>query len=115
MSASDDDVPIDPQRAVTYLIANAGVYAKAKAERVYLDEFRKSKKALLMASFEGRPIAAQERDAYAHTEYLELLKAIKAAVEAEEKARWMLIAAQTRIEVWRSQEASNRGQDRAAR
>jgi hypothetical protein len=35
-------------------------------------------------------------------------------VEVEEQLRWTLIAAQARVEIWRSQEASNRLQDRAA-
>ena len=39
---------IDPQKAVDYLRDNADKFAKAKAERVYLEEFRKSKKSLLM-------------------------------------------------------------------
>ena len=41
---------IDPNKAVDYIIANAGKYAQAKAQRVYLEHFRSSKKALLMAA-----------------------------------------------------------------
>jgi hypothetical protein len=96
------------------MVKSAPVYAKARAERVYLEEFRKSKKALLMQQHSDKPIGAQEREAYAHPEYIGLLAALRVAVEAEENARWMLIAAQTRVEVWRSQEASNRATDRAA-
>ena len=106
---------IDPQAAVDYMIRESGTFAKAKGERIYMEEFRKSKKALLMKSFEGQSIAAQERDAYAHPDYIALLDGLRLAVEAEEAARWMLIAAQARVEVWRSQEASARGQDRATR
>ena len=43
----NDDLK-DPNRAVDYVIANAGKFAAAKAQRVYLEEFRKSKKAILM-------------------------------------------------------------------
>jgi hypothetical protein len=106
--------PIDPNAAVEYLISTAPAYAKAKAERVYLDEYRKSKKALLMQAHGDKPIGAQEREAYAHPEYIGLLAALQVAVETEEKLRWMLIAAQTRVEVWRSQESTNRLTDRAA-
>lgn len=105
---------IDPQSAVDYMVKSAPVYAKARAERVYLEEFRKSKKALLMQQHSNKPIGAQEREAYAHPEYIGLLAALRVAVEAEENARWMLVAAQTRVEVWRSQEASNRATERAA-
>ena len=106
--------PIDPQSAVDYMVKSAPIYAKAKAERVYLEEFRKSKKAMLMQIHGDKPIGAQEREAYAHPEYIGLLAALKVAVEAEETARWTLVAAQARVEVWRSQEASNRQMDRAA-
>jgi hypothetical protein len=103
---------IDPQAAVDYMVKHAPIYAKAKAERVYLEEFRKSKKAILMQAHSDKAIGTQEREAYAHPEYIGLLAALRAAVEAEETARWTLISAQARVEVWRSQEASNRTQDR---
>ena len=32
----------DPHKAVDYIIANATKFAKAKSERVYLEEYRKS-------------------------------------------------------------------------
>lgn len=104
---------IDPMLAVDYLIGIAPKYAKAKAERVYLEEFRKSKKALLMQAHGDKAIGAQEREAYAHPEYLKLLEAIRDAVEAEEAFRWLIVGAQTRVEVWRSQESTARAQDRA--
>jgi hypothetical protein len=43
---------------------------------------------------------------------VELLKGIAAATEAAEALRWGLVAAQARIDVWRSLEASNRTSDR---
>ena len=105
--------PINPNQAVDFILKNAKKFAKAKAERVYLEEFRKSKKALLMQASTESTSVAQERDAYAHEEYRQLLDGLKQAVEIEEQLRWTLIAAQARIEIWRSQEASNRLQDKA--
>ena len=105
---------IDPNQAVDYVLKNAKKFAKAKAERVYLEEFRKSKKALLMQASTESTSVAQERDAYAHAEYRQLLEGLKQAVEIEEQLRWTLIAAQARIEIWRSQEASNRMMDKAS-
>lgn len=104
---------IDPHEAVDYILKNAGKFSKAKAERVYLEEFRKSKKSLLMKASPESSGIAQERDAYAHPEYLALLDGLKAAVEVEEGLRWALIAAQLRVDIWRSQEASNRATDRS--
>ena len=59
-------------------------------------------------------VNAQEREAYSDPNYKAHLLAIKQAVEAEEQIRWMLIAAQARIDCWRTQEASNRTIDRLA-
>lgn len=106
---------IDPQSAVDYMVKVAPDYAKAKAERVYLEEFRKSKKAILMQAHSDKAIGAQEREAYAHPEYIGLLAALQVAVEAEETLRWRLVAAQTRVEVWRSQESSARMTDRSTK
>ncbi len=117
MSAHIDhaNVEIDPQRAVDALIQMAPKHAEAKATRIYLEEYRKSLKAILMQRHQGMPIAAQEREAYAHQEYLDHLKAMQIAVQEEELLRWRMVAAQARIEVWRSQNANNRGQERATR
>lgn len=103
----------DPDKAVDYIIANAGKFSAAKAQRVYLEEFRKSKKALLMGQSAAKTAAEREQYAYAHEDYLALLGGLKAAVEVEEKLRWDLIAAQARVEIWRTKSANNRSQDRA--
>ena len=103
----------DPHKAVDFLIANSEKFAQAKAQRVYLEEFRKSKKALLMQESGDKAANAQERDAYAHTEYVALLEGLKSAVEVEEQLRWMLIAAQARIEIWRTEQANARAEGKA--
>lgn len=109
------DRPIDPNKAVDFLLANAGKFAEAKATRVHLEEFRKSKKALLMNDCAEKAANAREQYAYSHPEYIGLLDGMKAAVAIEEELRWNLVAAQLRVEIWRSQEASNRNQDRSMR
>ena len=94
---------IDPHKAIDFIFDNAPKLAQAKADRIYLEEFRKSKKAMLMQQSGQTVVSAQERDAYAHPEYIELLRGLQAAVEQEETIRWSLIAAQARIEVWKAQ------------
>jgi len=107
----------DINDAVDYLYTHGRKYAEAKAHRVYLEEYRKSQKAMLMkaALSDGRAksAAVAEIEAYADSAYIEVLKGLEAAVEAEETYRWGLVSAQSRIDVWRSQEASNRTFDRA--
>ena len=105
----------DPNKAVDYILENAGKFAQAKAQRVYLEEFRKSKKALLMAQSTAKAAVEREQYAYGHEDYLELLGGLKAAVEVEEALKWKLEAARIRVEIWRTQEASNRAQDRTTR
>jgi len=104
---------IDPHKAVDYILENAKQFAAAKAQRIYLEEYRKSLKAILMKKSFEETIGAQEREAYANPEYKELLDGLRVAIETEESLRWHLIAAQARIDVWRSQEASNRQEARA--
>lgn len=106
---------LDPNKAVDYIIANAGKYAQAKAQRVYLEHFRSSKKALLMSQCVEKAVNAREQYAYSHPEYIALLDGLKVSVEAEETLKWQQIAAQLRVEIWRSQEASNRTQERTMR
>jgi hypothetical protein len=105
---------IDPHDAVDFIYRQAPLYAKAKAERVYLEEFRKTKKALLMKSSGESAVAAQEREAYAHPDYQGLLEGLRTAVENEVTLQWGLVAAQARVEIWRTESANNRGMDRAA-
>ena len=104
---------IDPHLAIDFMLKNAKSYAKAKADVTYIEQFRKSKKAMLYANAIGNTIADKDSYARSHPEYLELLDGLREAVEKAEGLRWQLIAAQARIDVWRSQEASNRTIDRA--
>jgi hypothetical protein len=60
-------------------------------------------------------MAEKEADAYAHPEYQAVLEGLREAVEEAERLRWMLIAAQARVDVYRTQEASNRSIDRSTR
>jgi hypothetical protein len=108
---TDEDV----EAALDFLRRNAFVAAKARAERIYCEEFRKSKKAILMKEFAAKhngpgdlPLGAQEREAYASKEYQEHLLALKIAVENDEKSRFGALSAQATIDAWRTQQANER-------
>lgn len=103
----------EPTKAIQYLIDTAPLYAKAKADRMYLEEFRKSRKAQLMSIAGTEVLGKQETFAYAHADYVQILEGIKQAVEKEENYRWLLSAAQARIEVWRTQQYSMRAEIKA--
>jgi|TARA_R110000787_G_scaffold272801_1_gene380335 hypothetical protein len=101
---TDEDI----SKAVNFLRDTAEESAKFKAERVYLDEFRKSLKALIMKEFLHLPVSAQEREAYASTRYIDHLKALKIAIERDEKQRFLRVSAEAKIEAWRSMSANYR-------
>ena len=107
----------DINDAVDFLYTHGRKYAEAKAHRVYLEEYRKSLKAMCMKKAltdgKAKSAAAAEMEAYADESYIEFLKGLEAATEAEEALRWGLVSAQARIDVWRSNEASNRVMDKA--
>ena len=109
------DLPIDPHKAVNWMMQHAPKFAAAKAQRMYIENFMRSKKALLMAESDAKAANEREQYALAHEDYQALTDGLKAAVEEEETLLWGLRAAQARIEIWRSQEASNRTQDKAFR
>lgn len=97
--------------ALEFIQAKTPEYAKAKADRTYLEHFRKSKKALLMiaAEREGHKTAAmQERYAYAHDDYVALLEGLRVAVEREEQLRYDLLRAETSVRIWQTKMASDR-------
>ena len=105
-----------PHAAIDFIVKNAPRYGKAKGHRIQIEEFRKSKKALLMkdALKQGFEAAnAQEREAYADPEYVELISGLAAAVEEEETLKWQMEAAKMRVDIWRTEQANNRTIERA--
>ncbi len=86
-------------------------YARAKAHRTYIEEFKKSKFALLMRQADKagfKTAAAQEREAFASEDYQQLLTGLQAAVEAEERLRYDMKADEMQLEVWRTIRADER-------
>ena len=103
-------------KAIEFILKNRKEFAAAKAKRCHLEEFRKSKKALLMTEALKTGIEAanaQERYAYSQPDYQALLEGLAEAIEIEEFLKWGMEAARMRVDVWRSEEASNRMTDKA--
>jgi hypothetical protein len=105
----------DPNEAISYIIKNSAAHAQAKGNRVYIEQYRKTVKAQLMAQSTAKTVSERETDAYGHAEYAALLDGLKEAVIQEEKLKFLLIAAQLRVDVWRTNQANNRKQDNATR
>ncbi len=98
---------INPDKAIRYIVDNAPAYAQAKANRVFIENYLSTVKSRLMLEEDG---TLGHKDAYAkaHPDYVAQLEGLKAATEAEERLKYMLLAAQARIEVWKTQEYTKR-------
>lgn len=107
---------MNPEIATEIIREKAPKYGYAKAQRVYLEEFRKSQKALLMKdalTIGFTNVNAQEREAYADPVYKNLLQGLAVAIEQEETLKWELEAAKLDVEIWRTQQANERLQIRS--
>jgi len=106
MSAFITDEEVE--RALDYLRDNATAAAKARAERLYVEDYLKVIKAKLMAEHDNLSAVLQERHALADDRYLQHLDAIREAVEIDEKHRFLRGAAEAKIEAWRTMCATER-------
>jgi len=104
---------ISPYKALDFIRDNAAAYAQAKANVVYLTEYRKTIKANLMAESSEKTESAKETYAYSHQFYAQHLEALRDAIAEAERLRWLLVAAEAKIEVWRSLESSARAEGRS--
>lgn len=95
------------------MMEKAREYAVAEANRVYLTELRKSTKAELMKKAEADGVTAanaQEREAYAHPDYIDLLKRLRKATEVATLYRLEFKMKEWEIEVWRTKHATKRAE-----
>jgi len=87
-------------------------YAKAKGQRVHLDDFRKVQLAILYEQAVGKTVADKESWCRAHPDYRTVIKTHGDAVEEEAALYWKLKLAETQIEVWRTIQATRRTEAR---
>lgn len=88
-------------------------FAKYKSKRVGLEQYRKILKSRLMkeALVEGFSSAqAQEREAYASSEYEELINALEIATRFETELYWKLKIFDIESQVWRTLQANKRNE-----
>lgn len=101
---SDDEI----DKALDFLRDNARDAAQARADRIYVEEFRKTLKASLMKEHGQMSAVLQEREAYSDARYITHLEAIREAVKIDEYHRFMRVAAEAKIEAWRTQSSNSR-------
>jgi len=103
---------IDPNRAIEYIQQNAIKFAQAKADRIFIENYLKTVKAKVMNASDSTSLGAKEAEAYASDQYVAQLNGLKQAVEQEEHLKWMLTAAQARIDVFKTLEYTKRAEIR---
>ena len=78
---------IDPNKAINYITQNAGVFAKAKADRTFVENNLRVVKSELMNQEEGT-LGNKEAYSYAHPRYKQQLEALREATQLEEEMLW---------------------------
>jgi len=95
-------------KAVEFLRDSSESSAKFRAEKIYLEEYRKSLRALIMKEHLDKPISAQEREAYADPRYVAHLKNIQIAIERDTKQLFLRESAKAKIDAWQTKSANLR-------
>jgi hypothetical protein len=101
---------VDPHQAINYIRDNSKQYAIAKGNAAYTENYLKVVKAKEMNKSTSGSLGQREADAYASEEYHKAVLANQAAIEEEAHLKWMLTAAQARIEVFKVEEYSKRAE-----
>tara|TARA_R100001244_G_C5160801_1_gene130978 strand:- start:352 stop:672 length:321 start_codon:yes stop_codon:yes gene_type:complete len=97
------------ERANDWMRDNSIRLAQAKANRIYIERYLKSKHGELFLVAPEGSIASKEAWSYCHTDYIELLNGLKAAVEQETELQHKYTAAEVKIAIWRTLQANQRG------
>jgi|TARA_R110000868_G_scaffold240915_3_gene495507 hypothetical protein len=101
---------INPLLAVEFLQTTAPKFSQAKADRTFLENYLKTVKSRLMQESDSKSLGDREAFAYAHESYVEQLRGYKQAIEEEERLKWLMTAAQAKIEVWKTLEYTKRAE-----
>lgn len=96
------------EKAVDWLAYNAVKAAKCRAERLYLEDYTRVLKAIIMNEHPDLAVNAQEREAYSDDRYKEHLLALRIAIDEDEKNFFLRNAAETKIKSWQTMCSNNR-------
>jgi len=99
----------DIERALDWMRDNAEKMAKAKADRVTVENYKSVVKAECMTEHISEPVNAQERYAYSSPRYKKHLEDIRTAIELDEKLKFLYEAAQVKISYWQTWSKNQRG------
>ena len=103
----------EAMRCIEYIRDKAPEFAKAKAERTYIENALKTVKARQMAESDKKTLGDREIDAYMSIEYETMLKGLREAVAIEEEIKWRMESAKLKFELWKTEQFNNRVEARA--
>jgi non-homologous end joining protein Ku len=94
----------------------ADEYGEAAGARAKLEKYLDAKKAALMKEAQKAghsSVAAQEREALASQEYMDLLDPLEEAVRDAESKKWRLKIFEIGVSIWQTRQANERLEKRA--
>jgi hypothetical protein len=101
---------LDPilQEIFSQIEQNFEAYSEAKGKLAQLETYKSSLKSIMMKKSGENTVGAQEREAYASKDYVQLGYDIGFATEEAERLKWILELSKMRFDAWRTMQASNR-------
>jgi hypothetical protein len=106
---------INPHKELQFIADNVEAFAKADQELTASESWKSAIKAVEMDHSSQTSMAGKEMEAYASDEYRQWCNAHAKAKKNYTELKLKIELAKLSIEVWRSQEASNRTTDKTLR
>jgi hypothetical protein len=99
---------INPNDEIQHIVDLIDDYAKADANLAWLDSYKSALKALKMKDSNSPSIAGKEMDALASDEYLQYCHDLNEAKRKYTALKLTIETAKMKVEVWRTEQATNR-------
>lgn len=100
-------------RVLSYLRDNADKDAHARAERIYMEQWIKTVLAQEQGKVNASSVAAAEVGARVSETYVAALQGYKQAIFEDERRRFLRVAAEAKIEAWRTMSSNRRAEGKA--
>lgn len=97
------------EEALNFLNDNANKAGLAKAQMIYMENYRKTVLARLKRASTEKTDAGRDTEARAHKDYEEICVAQYQAIVEYEQLFWKRTAAEATLEAWRTRSANQRG------
>jgi len=99
---------INPNDEIQHIVDLIDDYAEADANLAWLDSYKSALKALKMKESNSPSIAGKEMDALASDEYLQYCHDLNEAKRNYTSLKLKIETAKMKVEVWRTEQATNR-------